>query len=96
LNRLGLRIGALIVNRVMPALPDIRELQRSSLPAGLKRRLERNLVDFKALKARETASLRSLRELRSAAPTLTAADLGGEPADLRDLIRIAQSLRPAD
>jgi anion-transporting ArsA/GET3 family ATPase len=96
LNRLGLRVDALIVNRVMPVLPDFREIQHSRLPTGLKHKLERNLVDFNALKAREAASLKLLRELGREVPMLTAADLGREPAHLRDLVRIARSLHPAD
>jgi anion-transporting ArsA/GET3 family ATPase len=96
LNRLGLRPGALIVNRVMPPLPDIAEIQRARLPAGLKHKLERNLADFGALKARETAWLEPLQVLNpDGVPMLLATDLGDEPGNLKDLVRIARSLRVA-
>jgi len=96
LNRLGLRPGALIINRVMPLLPDVEELQHARLPAALKRKLQRNLADFSALRARETAWLERLRELTpEGVPMLVAEDLGGEPDALKDLVRIARSLRVA-
>jgi anion-transporting ArsA/GET3 family ATPase len=93
LNRLELRPGALIVNRVMPPLPDAAEIPHEKVPVALKRKLERNLADFKALQAREAAWLKPLRELTNKIPTLLAEDLGNEPATLRDLVRIARSLR---
>jgi anion-transporting ArsA/GET3 family ATPase len=96
LNRLGLRPGALIVNRVMPPLPDVEEIRRARLPAALKRKLERNLADFSALKAREAAWLEPLRELTpDGVPMLMVTDLGDEPGNLKDLVRIARSLRVA-
>jgi hypothetical protein len=93
LNRLGLRPGALIVNRVMEPLPDLDELRRARLPASLKRKLERNFADFSALKAREAAWLEKLRNLTDGIPLLIASDQGGEPASLKDLLRVARSLR---
>jgi anion-transporting ArsA/GET3 family ATPase len=96
LNRLGLRPGALIINRLMPSLPDIAEIQRARLPARLKRKLERNLADFSALKAREAALRETLRQLMpDGVPTLVTEDLGREPDTLKDLVRIARSLRLA-
>jgi hypothetical protein len=95
LNRLGLRPGALIINRVMPQLPGIEEIRRARLPAGLKRKLEHNLADFSALKAREAACLEPLRQLMPGVPMLTATDLGAEPSRLKDLVNIARSLRVA-
>jgi anion-transporting ArsA/GET3 family ATPase len=96
LNRLGLRPGALIVNRVMPPLPDVAEIRRARLPAPLKRALEHNFADFSALKAREAAWVEPLRELADGLPMLMATDLGDEPGNLKDLVRIARSLRVAD
>ena len=96
LTRLGLHPGAVIINRVTGALPELEEIRRAKLPVTLKRKLERNLADFAALKAREMAWLEPLRELSDGMPVLTAADLGEEPADLRDLLRIAQSLEAAN
>nr|AEQ20512.1 putative ATPase [uncultured bacterium CSL144] len=96
LNRLGLRPGALVINRVMPALPDIEEIHRARLPASLKRKLQRNLADFSALKAREAAWLETMRDLSpNRLPTLIAQDLGREPETLKDLVRIARSIRTA-
>jgi len=93
LNRLGLRPGALIINRVMPPLPDVEEIRRARLPAALKRKLEVNLADFSALKAREAAWLEALRELADGMPMLVAEDLGCEPDTLKALVRIARALR---
>ena len=92
LKRLGLRPGALIVNRVIRSLPAVEDIRRAKLPLALKRKLERNVADFGALKAREAAWLESLRQLSDGAPILTATDLGEEPGNLNDLLRIAQSL----
>jgi anion-transporting ArsA/GET3 family ATPase len=94
LKRLGLRPGALIINRVIPQLPGVGEIQRARLPAALKRKLQRNLSDFTALKAREAAWLERLREVTpDSVPVLVAEDLGREPHTLKDLVRIARSLR---
>jgi len=81
----------------MPPLPDVKEIHRAKLPVALKRKLERNLADFGALKAREAVWLEALRELKPQnAPMLVATDLGDEPANLKDLVRIAKSLRVDD
>jgi anion-transporting ArsA/GET3 family ATPase len=95
LNRLDLRPGAIIVNRVIPPLPDIGEIRRARVPAALKRKLERNLADFTALKTREASWLQPLRELADGVPMLMAEDLGDEPSNLKDLLRIARLLRTA-
>jgi anion-transporting ArsA/GET3 family ATPase len=96
LERLGLCPGALIINRLMPPLPGVEEIQRARLPAALKRKLERNLADFSALQAREAAWLEQLREMTPKhVPILIAEDLGGEPETLGELVRIARSLRVA-
>jgi anion-transporting ArsA/GET3 family ATPase len=96
LHRLGLRPGALIVNRVMPRLPGIKELRRARLPLALKRKLERNLADWTALQARQGAWLEPLRAVADGIPMLMAADLGDEPASLKELVSIARSLRFAE
>ncbi|MBV8772951.1 MAG: ArsA family ATPase [Deltaproteobacteria bacterium] len=95
LDRLGLRAGGLIVNRVMGPLPEREELRRARLPARLKQKLERNLADLRALNARETASLEKLHQIADGMPMLMATDLGIEPRSLKDLVRIAHSLRLA-
>jgi anion-transporting ArsA/GET3 family ATPase len=95
LNGLGLRPGALVVNRMTGSLPDLEEIRRTKLPLTLKRKLERNLADFGALKAREAAWLEPLRKLSDGVPMLTATDLGNEPSNLNDLLRIAHSLKVA-
>jgi len=97
LERLGLRIGALLVNRVMPCLPDSGQIEQADLSLTLKRKLRRNLADFGALKERERGWLDALRELKPAgAPMIVVEDLGYEPANLKDLVRIAKSLRLGD
>jgi anion-transporting ArsA/GET3 family ATPase len=97
LNRLDLQPGALIINRVMPPLPDIKEIQRARIPAALKYKLQRNLSDFSALRAREAAWIASVQKLSPhGLPTLVAQDLGREPETLKDLVRIARSLRTPD
>ncbi len=93
LHRLGLRPGALIVNRVMPPLPQLEELRLARLPVQLKRKLERNLADFNALKAREAACLEQLHELTDGIPMLMAMDIGDEPVNLKELLGIARSLQ---
>jgi anion-transporting ArsA/GET3 family ATPase len=95
LRGLGLKPGALIVNRVTGSLPGLEEIRCAKLPLSLKRKLERNLADFGALKAREAAWLEPLRELSDGVPMLTATNLGDEPGSLNDLLRIAHSLKAA-
>lgn len=93
----GLEVHALVVNRLLPALPAVASARaRSALPAALKRKLERNWKDFAALKARETASLAALRALIPAqAVMVVAPDLGREPATVADLARLAGLIAPA-
>jgi anion-transporting ArsA/GET3 family ATPase len=96
LHRLGLRPGALVINRVMQALPDIDEIRRARLSADLRRKLLVNLRNFSALKEREARWLEKLREQTPhGLPTLIAEDFGYEPDSLSDLAQIARSLRPA-
>jgi anion-transporting ArsA/GET3 family ATPase len=97
LSQLGLRVGAMVVNRVMPTLPDARQIEETGLSPALRRKLRRNLSDFGALKAREAAWLEALNQLRPPpAPMVVAADLGYEPTTLRDLVKVAKSLRAVD
>jgi len=94
LGRLGLKPGAVAVNRVMPPTPGESALAGARLSAALKRKLKRNLDDFAALKRRETAALERLRESVPAGTRLIAApDLGREPRTLADLAEIARNLR---
>ena len=93
LKELNLQPGALVVNRVLPPLPDIQDLDRVRLPATLKRKLVRNLADYQALKERESAWLEPLRQLIDGVPVLMAEDLGDEPSGLKDLVRISRSTR---
>ena len=94
LNDLGLRIGAVVVNRVMAEVPDAAELRRAEIPAPLKRKLARNLADFAALKRRETVSLEALRaSLAPETSLIVAPDLGHEPRSLKHLAQIAANLR---
>ena len=93
LEAAGLRVGAVIVNRMMPEVPDSAEIARAKISPSLKRKLARNLKDFQALKQREQHALKDLRaELPSKSLILGAPDLGREPRTLADLAEIARSL----
>jgi len=96
---LDLKPAAVVVNRVMAALPDNAVIEKADLPPALMRKLKRNLADFAALKGRETAALEALHTgLPNDMPLLFAADLGYEPRSLADLAAIARNLhtRPLD
>lgn len=96
LDELGLRLGAVAINRVLAPLPDLAELERAEIPAALKRKLLRNLADFAALKRRESVSIEALREsLPRETPLIIAPDLAREPRTLKDLAEIAASLHYA-
>jgi anion-transporting ArsA/GET3 family ATPase len=91
-----LKVAAIVVNRVMPELPNADELRTARIPEVLKRKLLRNLRDYQALKRREARSLKQLRDaLRGDARLLIAPDLGREPKKLTDLAELAQSIEPA-
>jgi anion-transporting ArsA/GET3 family ATPase len=93
LKAAGLHVDAVVVNRVMPELPDSGDLARAKISPSLKRKLARNLKDFAALKQRETHALKNLRAgLGSKSEILAAPDLGREPRSLADLAEIARSL----
>jgi anion-transporting ArsA/GET3 family ATPase len=90
LNERGLRLGALVVNRLMETLPDGAAIARTELPAALRRKLHRNLADFAVLKHRETVALDALRSaLPPEVPVLAAAELSREPLTLRELAAVA-------
>jgi anion-transporting ArsA/GET3 family ATPase len=94
LEAAGLEVDALVVNRMMPAMPALADLERAKIPADLKRRLKRNWRDFAALKRRESISLDALRaRLPHRAKLILAPDLGHEPRSLADLADLARSLR---
>ncbi len=89
----GLRVDALIVNRVLPEVPAPSVLARLDLPSALKRKLARNLREFAALKRRESNSLGALRDaLGAGGKLLIAPDLGREPRGIKDLAEIATQI----
>ncbi len=93
LDRAGLQVDAVVVNRMMPEIPDSAEIARAKISPALKRKLARNLKDFEALKQRETHALKDLRGgLPAKSRILAARDLGREPRTLADLAEIARSL----
>jgi anion-transporting ArsA/GET3 family ATPase len=90
----GLALSAVVVNRVMADVPDDAELDSVKLPAGLKRKLRRNLADYRALKYREQSSLAALNDaIPENARIIVAPDLGREPQSIADLAEIGASLR---
>ncbi len=92
LGRAGIAIDGLVVNRMAPAMPNRSGLAKIKPPA-LRDKMRRNWRDFAALKQRETAALRVLREMIPAgAAILAAPDLGREPHSLHDLAEIAASI----
>jgi anion-transporting ArsA/GET3 family ATPase len=95
LERVNLRVAALIVNRVMAEMPDAAEISPARIPAALKKKLKRNLADYGALKTREEVSLKALRDsIPKGAVLMVAPDLGREPLTVADLAEIGRSLRP--
>ncbi len=96
LDRAGITIDGLVVNRVAPPMPGRSGLAKVHPPA-LQKKLARNWRDFAALKHRETAALRVLREMLPAGATMLAApDLDQEPRSLQDLADIAGAIAPAN
>ena len=95
LNRLGFRIGAVAVNRLTMTLPEsVPKIFDSPIDRKLRRKLERNLADHAALKAREAAAFDQLREcIPPGTPTIITPDLGREPRTLADLAAIAATMR---
>ncbi len=96
LGNAGLRPRAVVVNRVMPPMPEAAELADARIARTLRRKLVRNLEDFQKLKRREIVSLETLRDILPAgAVLLVAPDLGREPRSLADLAEIGRSLKVA-
>jgi len=96
LEHAGLRVAAMVVNRVLAELPDAAELSSARIAPSLKRKLKRNLADYAALKTREEVSLDALRDsLPAGAVLMVAPDLGREPRTIADLAEIGSSLRAA-
>jgi anion-transporting ArsA/GET3 family ATPase len=94
LENAGLRVSAMVVNRVLTELPDAAELASAKIAPSLKKKLKRNLADYSALKTREEASLGALRDsLPQGAMLMVAPDLGREPRTIADLAEIGRSLR---
>jgi anion-transporting ArsA/GET3 family ATPase len=92
----GLRVSAMVVNRVLADLPDASELASARIAPSLKKKLKRNLADYTALKTREEVSLSALRDsLPAGAVLMVAPDLGREPRTIADLAEIARSIRAA-
>jgi anion-transporting ArsA/GET3 family ATPase len=96
LEHAGLRVSAMVVNRVLAELPDAAELADAHIAPSLKKKLKRNLADYAALKTREEVSLNALRaSLPAGAVLMVAPDLGHEPRTIADLAEIGRSLRVA-
>jgi anion-transporting ArsA/GET3 family ATPase len=96
LERAGLKVTAMIVNRMMSEIPRAAELAAAEIPAALLHKLKRNLADYAALKKREEYSLKELRRaLPHGAQLLAAPELGHEPRTIADLAKIGRSLRLA-
>lgn len=93
LEAAGLRIAAMVVNRVLAELPDAAALTRAHVAPALRKKLKRNLADYAALKEREEVSLNALREsLPEGAALMVAPDLGREPRTIADLAEIGRSI----
>ena len=94
LESAGLRVSAMVVNRVMSELPDAAELTSARIAPSLRKKLKRNLADYAALKTREEASLTALRDsLPAGAILMVAPDLGREPRTIADLSEIGRSIQ---
>jgi anion-transporting ArsA/GET3 family ATPase len=95
LDRAGISIDGLVVNRVAPPMPK-RSRGAKVQPPALQKKLARNWRDFAALKHRESAALHILRDMLPAGATmLVAPDLDHEPRSLQDLADIAASIDAA-
>ncbi|HVA68417.1 MAG TPA: ArsA-related P-loop ATPase [Candidatus Binataceae bacterium] len=90
IERAGIEVGALIVNRLMPELTIDRSARYG---AALARKIARAEREFAALRTREIRSVAQLREAVSpGTKILGAPDLGAEPSTLADLARIGARL----
>ncbi len=96
LENAGLRISAMVVNRVLAELPDAAQLSSARIAPSLKKKLKRNLADYAALKTREEFSLGALRDsLPKGTALMVAPDLGREPRTIADLAEIGRSISDA-
>jgi len=88
----GIAVGAVVVNRVGFDLPD-RSALTNGIASAIRRKLARNLRDFRALQRREDAALLELRKVVGPGTAIIAApDLGAEPRSLKDLSEFAARL----
>ena len=96
LEAAGLRVSAMVVNRLLAELPDAAELASARIAPSLKKKLKRNLADYAALKTREEVSRTALRDsLPSGAILMVAHDLGREPRTIADLAEIGHGIHAA-
>jgi len=94
LERAGLSVAAMVVNRVMEDLPDEGEIAAAKISPALKRKLRRNRADFAALKEREAISLGALRAtLPTGAALMVMPELNREPRMIADLAELGGLLR---
>ena len=90
IKRAGIKVGAVIVNRLMAELTIDRTVRYGAV---LARKIARAEREFAALRTREARSIAQLREAISPGITiLGAADLGFEPGTPAELARIGASL----
>ena len=93
----GLRVSAMVVNRVMADLPDAAELSTANITPPLRKKLKRNLADYAALKSREAVSLAALRgSLPTGAVMMVAPDWAASRAPLRTSPKSAAASAPVD
>jgi anion-transporting ArsA/GET3 family ATPase len=91
LEAANIKIGALLVNRVMRKLPRVTAAGGMPAASALGRKLARNLEDFRALKRREAGAIDELRSILPAdVPLIVAPELGHEPRTLEDLAEIGR------
>jgi anion-transporting ArsA/GET3 family ATPase len=96
LDSAGVAIDGLVVNRVAPPLPKKSGLAKVK-PAALQKKLLRNWRDFAALKEREIAAVRVLKDMLPENATMwVAPDLAREPRSLQDLAEIAAMIDSVD
>ncbi len=92
----GLRVTAMVVNRVLAELPNAAEIASARIAPSLRKKLKRNLADYAALKTREEISLTALRDsIPAGAILMVAPELGREPRTIADLAEIGRSIHAA-
>lgn len=91
----GIATRAVIVNRMLPEMPDTQGIVRAGVTPALRRKLMRAADEFAALRKREAVAIASLRKgLPEHVGLFAVPDLGVEPVALGDLARLCQSIRP--